>query len=215
MTDLKLVSGANNTFYRFPPTTTYDENDVAVIVTNSSKFWPKIINADNGWQPDYIWYSPSTDPTKVITGEQVIFGREVRISLTNPLPANHQMTLLVSAAADNAFYGRITVETSKSAQSWNIPDGSTNPNTGLTEIGFPHNWQNIYENAQIFSIDPSVKEFTVQFEALVTNYAQTNGTPQTNPAGVIYLVRILNIDKFKSVTEVTPPDMTNPIEPEA
>lgn len=211
MAEVRFVSEANTTFFRDNSTTTYDTDDKAVLVASPNNLWPKIIN-DSDPQPQYIWYQSSVNPTKAATGEIMYFGRELNVDVQGNLPANYPLALHVAIVADNAFKARVTFGFDSSFMSFDLSDGNIDPVTGLVEVGFPYNWQKIYELEEVVVLGPSVGAFNIQFEAKVVNYEQTNGTPESNPAGFMYVVRVMNIPKIDSVTEVTPPVMSNPLD---
>lgn len=210
----RLASVPGNTFFRLgaPP---YLAANLAVPVGVQSPLWPKIenqalVSAGDLGDPQYLWYRGDVDPALVGTGETVFLARETTFSFLGLLaPLTGAMNL--SIVADNAFQARVTIIPTLALAPivFDFTDGNTSQLTN--EFFTPFNWQKIYTLSAEFGLLAAELAFTVQFEAKVVNYAQPGGSPQTNPAGLMYTIDFTNFLVAPTVTEVVPPGPILPL----
>lgn len=205
----RFASDATNTYVRIPPAP-FVAGDLAVELSSTFPFWPRILseNLGPGSQPRYIWATNPVSDTGAVNGEVQFFGRSA--AFTNlVLGATLNLPFNVSFFADNAFRARLRISVVlggvlTTVTEVDIPDGNLTLDTGLVEVAPPYRWQNIttFSGEALLPIGTTALRFDLEIEAV--NYAQAGGTPETNPAGIQFLLELSNLPEGLTVVNTVP-----------
>lgn len=205
----RFVSDEFNTYVRIPPAA-FGAGKLAEDIGKAFSFWPQIVseNLGPGSQPQYIWATDPISQLGALNGEQQNFGRAATLTgLT--LSADRNLPFNIMVFADNAYIGKLKISAMISNALTtitliDIPDEGFSLNTSFKEEEAPYKWHNItaFSGEVIIPTKATGVRFDLEIEAL--NYAQVNGTPASNPAGVQFLLELYNLPENLTVNNVIP-----------
>ena len=206
----RFESNNTATYVREPGDAVY--TNLAVELTQKFSFWPEIVIPLLGApEPKWVWQTNPVTPVGASIGQVRYFGRAATFTGIPAVGFPFNLPVLVSILADNAFRARLRVQTFILGVLTNttlidIPDGVLDPAQGFIEVEPPYRWQ-VVTNLFVEALIPvGITEMRVDLEIEAVNYAQTDGTPNTNPAGVQFLLQASDILPVFTpvVTEVVP-----------
>ena len=184
--------------------TPYNADGTAVAYAMPFSGWPEIIPTDGsvGSNP-YIWYQPTVDPAKALTGETVYFARQSNFKYDPNVVANTSIAFNLDAGADNAFLVRLAITPyintdQQMTISYQFTGGNMDLSYSNVETAAPYNWQKIYNFSDALSLNSNITNFDVNLEFKVANYQQPHGSVSTNPAMLQYA---FNLHTFTDAME--------------
>ena len=206
----RFASNNVSTFVREPGDVAY--TDLAVELTQHFPFWPEIVVPLLGApEPEWVWETNPVTPVGALIGQVRYFGRAVTFTGIPAVALTFNLPIFVSILADNAFRARLRVQSSilgivTTTDLYDIPDGVLNPGQGFVEVSPPYRWQVVTEFSVEAPVVLGITEIRVDLEIEAVNYAQENGNPTTNPAGVQFLLQVVNVPDIVQpvVTDVVP-----------
>lgn len=209
----RFVSNQFYTYVRNPKDSAYES--LAVQLGTSSSLWPNIVseNLSTGNNSRWIW---ETDPISDIGAKKGLiryFGRAATVEKAIPMAAGEADTMsitipfMVIATADNAFRGRLLLQAGASKPFiFDIPGGNLALKTGLAEVSPPYNWQNVrvFSNEITVALAETPQDLSFILEIEGINYISQGNTPETNPAGIVFLLEIYNLPENLEIENEIP-----------
>lgn len=206
----RFASNNSTTYVREPGDVAY--TDLAVELTQLFPFWPEIVVPLLGApEPEWVWETNPVTPIGALIGQVRYFGRAATFTGIPAVATTFNLPVFVSILADNAFRARLRVQSSTlgvvtTTDLYDIPDGVLNPGQGFVEVSPPYRWQVVTEFSVEVPVVLGITEIRVDLEIEAVNYAQQDGNPTTNPAGVQFLLQVANVPTVvePEVTDVVP-----------
>jgi len=210
MAIFRFASNNVATYVREPGDVAY--TDLAVELTQLFPCWPEIVVPLLGApEPEWIWETNPVTPVGASIGQVRYFGRAVTFTGIPAVATAFNLPIFVSILADNAFRGRLRVQNSilgvvTTTVLFDIPDGVLNPGQGFVGVSPPYRWQVVTNFSVEALVAVGITEIRVDLEIEAVNYAQENGNPTSNPAGVQFLLEVSNVPTITQpvVTDVVP-----------
>ena len=210
MAIFRFASNNTTTYVREPGAPVY--TNLAVELTQKFPFWPEIVVPLLGApEPEWVWQTNPVTPVGASIGQVRYFGRAATFTGIPADALTFNLPIFVSILADNAFRARLRVQSFilgvlMGTTLIDIPDGVLDPAQGFVEVEPPYRWQVVTNFSTEVPVVLGVTEIRVDFEVEAVNYAQADGTPTTNPAGVQFLLEVSNIPTIVApvVTDVIP-----------
>ncbi|AKL95228.1 hypothetical protein CACET_c17800 [Clostridium aceticum] len=207
----RFISNDTDTYFKDPADPAFDPGDTAVEVTNPFNLWPQITNPALADQPEYVWSEDPVSPASAELGEIVDFGQAAESDgLAVALDLDFTIPVYLTVFADNAFEGTLRVQGLDLLgvvifeDEIPISGGTFDINTGLSPND---DWRIIYQFSDEV-VAPVVLPIgtTIRFDLNITamNYAQTDGTPETNPAAIQYLLELSDLPAGLTFTPDVP-----------
>lgn len=213
----RFISDTTSTYFKDPADPAFDPTDLAVEVANPFTFWPQIQNPALTSQPEYVWSEDPVSPTSAEDGEIVDFGKAAESDgLALGLEADFTIPFHLTIFADNAFQGILRIQGLTALgvvlfeDEFPISGGVFDIDTGLSPT---EDWKITYQFSDE-AISPVILPIgtTIRFDLNITamNYAQTDGTPETNPAAIQFLLELSDLPAGLTFTPEVPEVIDEP-----
>ncbi len=194
----RFVSNSIGTYVREAGDLSF--SDLALKLTNMPATWPEItvVPPQAALKPEWIWQTNPVTTIGASIGQVRYFGRGISLSGIQPQAIAYNVPIFLSILADDAFRAKLRVESYmqselKNTNIYDISNGNANTGGGLSGGGPPYKWQCASKYSVESPIIAGTTEIRLNLEIEVVNYPQENGTPQSNPAGLQYLLEVANI----------------------
>ncbi|AOY76990.1 hypothetical protein [Clostridium formicaceticum] len=207
----RFISDSATTFFKDPADPAFSPGDTAVEVTNPFTFWPQITNPALTDQPEYVWSEDPVSLSSAENGEIVDFGSAAESDgLAVGIDLDFTIPVHLTVFADNAFQGTLRIQGLDLLgivlfeDEIPISGGVFDLNTGLSPTD---DWKIVYQFSDEVVV-PVVLPIgtTIRFDLNISamNYAQTDGTPETNPAAIQFLLELSDLPAGLTFTPDVP-----------
>ncbi len=207
----RFISNSVGTYVREAGDLSFSE--LAVKLTNTPEVWPeiKVLMPLAALKPEWIWQTNPITTVGASVGQIRYFGRGISFLGLQPQATAYNASISLLVLVDDAFSGKLRVEgyildQLTSTNSYDITEGDVSIRGGINSLGPPYKWQFASKYTIESPIIAGTTEIRVYLEIEAINYPQEKGTPQSNPAGLQYLLEVANIPAVNtsSVSDIVP-----------